>query len=119
LVQAHRRRRAGDGPAERVLHAWTDASEILSLRGARRRPDETPLEHAARIPALLGIDHEALERLAELATAALYSAEMIGDEQAAECDALRLHLARALMAQAPWRTRIRIRITPKLAAAIS
>jgi hypothetical protein len=119
LVQAHRRRRAGDGPAERVLHAWTDASEILSLRGARRRPDETPLEHAARVPALLGIDHEALERLAELATAALYSAEMIGDEQAAECDALRLHLARALMAQAPWRTRIRIRITPKLAAAIN
>lgn len=119
LVQARRRHREGDGPAERVLHAWTDASEILSLRGARRRPDETPLEHAARIPALLGIDHDALERLAQLATAALYSAEMIDEEQAAESDALRLHIAHALMAQTPWRTRIRIRVTPKLAAAIS
>lgn len=118
IVRERRRRRTADAPAEQVLQSWQDATVLLGLLGTQRRPEETPLEHAARTSNNIPVEHEVLERLAELATQALYAAEAIDDSLAGEADDLRHRLTGALIVTAPWRVRIRRYLDPRLAAAV-
>jgi transglutaminase-like putative cysteine protease len=74
--QRAQRWRSARGPSDRVLLAWEDANEVLSLAGAGRRPAETYAEHARRVgpsPAVGQPASSALTSLARDATAARYA----------------------------------------------
>ncbi len=119
VVRKRRLRRAGDSPADRVLQAWADATVLLALLGTRRRPEETPLEHAERVAQqAVGVRDE-VQRLADLATRALYASEAVDESFAEEADLIRRQLAQSLLADAPARIRIRRYVDPRLAAAVS
>ena len=119
VVRERRLRRAGDAPSDRVLQSWQDTTVLLGLLGTRRRPEETPLEHATRAAQLRPDLSSDVERLADLATRALYAAEAVDASLAEEADAIRRQLAGSLLATAPARVRIRRYIDPRLAAAVS
>ncbi|HUQ38682.1 MAG TPA: DUF3488 and transglutaminase-like domain-containing protein [Acidimicrobiales bacterium] len=72
-----RRRRAAVTPASRVLVAWAEADESLSLARSRRRTTETLAEHAARAASTLDADGgSAMVELAGHAAAASYAPEI-------------------------------------------
>jgi len=124
LPDALRKRRlrlGGDEPADRVLHAWQDATVLLGVLGVPRRPDETPLEHATRTRTAVstfGLDHDALEHLANNATRALYARESVDPARATDCLQISAALGRAVMAHAPTKVKLRIRLDPRLAATL-
>lgn len=118
IVQQRRRRRAGDAPADQVLQSWADLTVLIGLLGTKRRPEETPLEHAGRTSTGIALDAESLERLADLATQALYAADAIDVDLSVEADELRRRIAASLIATAPWKVRIRRYLDPRLAAAV-
>lgn len=69
-VRRWRRRRAAEGPAERVLVAWEEVGEALARIGAERQPWETPSEYAARAARATGGDERLLAGLAGVTTTA-------------------------------------------------
>jgi len=117
---AQRRRRAiGDEPADRVLASWQDVTSLLALFGAARRAEETPLEHAARTHTLTsthGVDHAAIDRLADLATQALYARDSVDEERAVAGEDLAASLGRDVVAAAHGRLRWRLRLDPRLSS---
>jgi len=66
------RRSAADSPASRVLVAWAEATEVLTLAGVGRHAWETPAEYARRAGTTLGPAAPALEDLAGAVAVATY-----------------------------------------------
>ena len=109
----------GDAPADVVLHLWSDATTLLGLVGITRRPDETPLEHATRArtaTGTAGINHDELDRLALLATRALYARETMGLAEVEDATTVIRGIGASLVALTPRAVRWRIRLDPRLAS---
>ena len=118
-LRRRRRRAAAADAAARVVVAWQEVGDALTLAGVPARPSETPTEYAARAARLAGIDAEALGGLAGLTTASRYApddeldiddetlARALADAAAIE-DALTQHLDRS--------TRLRNAIDPRISA---
>ena len=114
-----RQRRIGSDPADRVLANWNDISVLLSLFGAGRRPEETPQEHAIRtrsVTSTFGLDHAAIEALADLATQAIYARGSVDDHRADVGDQLAVSLTRQVLSSAAGRLGLRLRLDPRLAS---
>jgi transglutaminase-like putative cysteine protease len=114
-----RRRARAANAAERVVVAWQEVGDALTLVGVPSRPSETPSEYAARAARVAGLDAEALAGLAGLTTASRYApddeldiddeilAQAIADAEAIE-HMLTQHLDRS--------TRLRNAVDPRLPA---
>jgi transglutaminase-like putative cysteine protease len=83
----HRRRQEATTPDRRVLVAWAEAEDSLSLAGLPRRPSETPFEYAARVPHPAGVPGEVLAALAADTATAAFSAEGVDGATAARAEA--------------------------------
>jgi transglutaminase-like putative cysteine protease len=121
IRRLHRARRGSAQPADAVLVAWIDVSELLAWWGMTRNPDETYLEFGRRVGhqlrLALAVDRDAgaaLLSLARDATAAEYAPLVLTSEapdRAAE--ALR-SVETALIGAADFRQRIRLVLDPRL-----
>ena len=81
--QAFTRRRSGATTADaRALVAWKEAEEALTLAGHPRRRAETPAEYARRVPGPAAVSPAPMTLLAQATSAAAYSADGIGPEDA-------------------------------------
>jgi transglutaminase-like putative cysteine protease len=109
-----RRREAAVTAADRVLVAWTEASEDMAAAGLASRADETAVEYAHRVCKAAGPAGAALIRLADDTTAAAWSAGGVPEEVARRAEAEAANVARDLTAQATKRDRIKKALNPKL-----
>ncbi|HEY5875738.1 MAG TPA: transglutaminaseTgpA domain-containing protein [Ilumatobacteraceae bacterium] len=114
IVRRSRRR----PPAERVVAGWRRATAAVALLGARRRPNETPVEHATRAWKSTGIDEKSLRDLADRATVATYASDHVtaGDADAAVLLASRI--GRLVEHRAPFAVRVLARLDPRRAAVL-
>ena len=114
IVRRSRRR----PPAERVVAGWRRATAAMALLGARRRPNETPVEHATRAWKSTGIDEKSLRDLADRATVATYASDHVtaGDADAAVLLASRI--GRLVERRAPFAVRVVARLDPRRAAVL-
>jgi hypothetical protein len=74
------RRRRAEAPVDRVLVAWDESAEAVSVLGLAPRRAETYAEFAARAATV--VDGGAVQGLAGTATAAEYSADGVDEEDA-------------------------------------
>ena len=118
-LRDRRRARLGEGAADWVLQDWADTTTLLAAIGVIRRPDETPLEHAERCRSTVstfGLDHDALELLAGLATRALYARETVGNKDLEQSTAVLRGVSVAMALHMPRATRLKLRFDPRLAS---
>lgn len=108
------RREAAATPADRVLVAWTEATEDMAAAGLARRPDETAVEYSHRVCRAAGPAGAALVRLADDTTAAAWSAGGVATEVAVRAQAEAADVARSLAAQAGRRERLAKALDPRL-----
>ena len=118
LARLVARRRIGSSPAEQIVAGWRRATTAIGLIGAARRPNETPLEHAARAWRMTGIDEKSLHDLAQQATIATYASDRIGPDDVAVATRLASRIGRLAHDRSAWPTRLRARFDPRLAAAL-
>ena len=109
----HRRREAAATPADRVLVAWSEASEDLAAAGLRSRPEETAAEYAHRVCRAAGPAGPALVRLADDTSAAAWSAGGVAPEVAVRAEREAANVAGELRAQANWRERVVKALDPR------
>lgn len=112
------RRRAAATPADQVVAGWQRATIAIGVLGAARRPNETPLEHAARAWRMTGVDEKSLHDLAEQATVATYASGKVGADDADTAIRLASRIGRLAHDRSSWATRLRARFDPRLAAAL-
>jgi transglutaminase-like putative cysteine protease len=118
-VQRRRRRARAASAAARVVVAWDEVGDALSLVGVPPRPSETPTEYAARAARVAGVDLDVLSGLAGLTTASRYAPP---DELEIDNDALEQALAdaaeieRMLTHHLDRGTRLRNAVDPRVLA---
>ena len=108
-----RRREAAATPADRVLVAWSEATEDMAAAGFRSRPDETAAEYAHRVCRAAGPAGPALVRLADDTSAAAWSAGGVAAEVATRAEREAANVAGELRAQAGWRERLVKALDPR------
>ena len=109
-----RRREAAVTAADRVLVAWTEATEDMTAAGLAPRPEETAVEYAHRVCRAAGPAGPALVRLADDTTTAAWCAGGVPADVAARAAAEAADVAGALAAQASRPDRIRRALSPTL-----
>jgi len=113
-LRRRRRRAAATTPRARVLVAWEEAEEILSVAaGLPRRPAETPLEYAKRVAVAAPIDHELMVELAHDTSAAGFSASRVDDGTADRTEATVADVRRMLLDRATRARRVRWAVDPR------
>jgi transglutaminase-like putative cysteine protease len=114
FLRRRARRAAATTPSERVLAAWSEAGERLTVLGVRRRPAETHREFAGR--AAKDLDGESaghLAALATLATAADFAPGGATDDEADEADRVVGRLAGEVAGRASTAQRWRWWLDPR------
>jgi transglutaminase-like putative cysteine protease len=114
-----RRRRHRDTPAEYVTSLWHCASVGLRAVGFEYRPEETPLQQAARSASSTGWGQHALTDLAEATTSVIYSPTPPTAAQLEHVDSVYHAVATSLRQRASWTVRLRARLDPRLAIALA
>ncbi len=109
----HRRRAAAATPADRVLVAWTEATEDMTAAGLAPRPDETAVEFAHRVCRAAGPAGAPLVRLADDTSAAAWSAAGVPADVAVRAEAEAAGVATELDAQATRREKFRRALDPR------
>ena len=109
-----RRRAAASTPAERVLVAWSEASEDMAAAALPARSEETSSEYAHRVCRAAGPAGPALVRLADDTAAAAWSAGGVAAEVATRAEREAANVAVELRAQASWRERLVKALDPRL-----
>lgn len=101
-------------PTGRVIDAWHGTIGSLQLAGAPEPIGASPIEFAHLIEQRMPIDHRSLNELARFVTRAIYAPAGVGEPVALRAAVLRTHLDQTAMQITPWRTRIMMRIDPRL-----
>ena len=109
-----RRREAAVTAADRVLVAWTEATEDMTAAGLAPRPEETAVEYAHRVRKAAGPAGPALIRLADDTTTAAWCAGGVPADVAARAEAEAADVAGSLAAQATTRERVQKALDPRL-----
>jgi hypothetical protein len=118
-IRRRRRRARAANAADRVVVAWQEIGDALTLVGVPARPSETPTEYATRAARLAGVDPEVLGGLAGLTTASRYAPD---DELDIDDDTLERALAdaaaieHALTQHLDRSTRLRNAVDPRVPA---
>ncbi len=107
------RRRAARTPAQRITVAWAEGAEAVAASGSSAQPSETHREFAGRAAPHLGATAAPLQRLAELAGVAAWSAEDPDPEMAEEADDLSGEVARGVRRRLGLRQRLRTVVDPR------
>ena len=102
----HRRRAAADDPAARVRVAWTESTEAVALAGTNRHADETSREFAGRAGERLPDQRAGIAALAEANDAAVFGAEGVDEDQAAQAEEIRRSVHGAVAQVVPRRRRV-------------
>ncbi|MGD9702086.1 MAG: DUF3488 and DUF4129 domain-containing transglutaminase family protein [Acidimicrobiia bacterium] len=105
-------------PAEQVVAGWRRATAALALIGARRRPSETPTEHAVRAWKMTGIDEKSLQDLAHSATLAAYASDHVAESDADTAVLLASRIGRLVEHRAPFSVKLLARLDPRRAAVL-
>jgi hypothetical protein len=116
-MRRRRRRARAATAADRVVVAWQEVGDALSLVGVPARPSETPAEYAARAARVAGVDGDALGALAGLTTASRYAPPdelEIDDETLAQALADAAAIEHALTEQLDRSARLRNAVDPRL-----
>jgi len=108
-----RRRRSAATPTERVLVAWQEAEDALSLAGHPRRMSETPPEYAHRSAPAVGGAAPKLARLADETTVAGFSVHGASESAVAVAEEAAVAVAVHLRAQAGPARRLRWKLDPR------
>lgn len=114
-----RRRRFHDRPAAYIASMWSLACRALSAVGFEDRPDETPVQQAARSAEASGWGQHAIRELAETATKAVYSPVPLSAAEIEHVDDVYHAIATSIRQRASVAVRVRTRFDPRLAIALS
>jgi hypothetical protein len=98
---------------------WHLATFALGSVGFDLRPDETPIQQAARSAQSAGWGQHALTELAETATKAVYSPTPLSARELEHVDDVYHAIATSIRQRASIAVRIRARFDPRLAIALT
>ncbi|MGE0877645.1 MAG: DUF3488 and DUF4129 domain-containing transglutaminase family protein [Acidimicrobiia bacterium] len=109
-----RRRRSATTNAQRVLVAWTEATEALHASGVDRRRSDTHHEFAERAAAATGLDRGTLVSFASWADAALFAGDDLEERAVVESRQARALVYRTQVEEASIGRRLRFVLDPRI-----
>ena len=114
-----RKRRFHDRPVAYIGSLWSLACVALRAVGFEDRPDETPVQQASRSAEAAGWGQHAIAELAQTATKAVYSPTPLSPSEIAHVDDVYHAIATAIRQRASVAVRVRVRLDPRLAIALT
>jgi hypothetical protein len=106
-----RRRRAAIEPDEQVRLAWQESVEAVQLLGVAPRRSETPTEFGRRVRRTIGTD--GFPVLADLVSAADYSANGVDADEAVEANEIRDDVSATVRDRSTRQQRARAALDPR------
>ncbi len=119
VMRIIRKRRFHDRPVAYIGSLWSLACVALRAVGFEDRPDETPVQQASRSAEAAGWGQHAITELAQTATKAVYSPTPLSPSEIAHVDDVYHAIATAIRQRASVAVRVRVRLDPRLAIALT